>query len=513
MEGRGRKAPVFLFMAFSVTLYQFSKTANSTVRPSGAGVAYNCVLKDSCGIMAPVLKMDLGLTSDPSQYNYAYIPAFSRYYYISEWEFSERLWVAYLEEDVLATWKTYIGSESFYVLRSAAQYDGTITDDMYPTFPLPDVVQHEGSERPFLPVFNQGSYVVGVINNAGDAVGAVSYYVFTQSQFRTLCARLMDNTDWLSVPKDFLDGGIDDNLLKTLFNPFQYIVSCKWFPFTPPSSGTLSSMPYGWWTLNDVSCNKLGNGGYYNKEITFNLSKHPQAVTRGAYLNSGPFSTMELYFEPFGSIVLDPSYFVAYSSLSCLVAVDCVSGMATLNVDLPIQEGQTYPTIIKTATADFAVNIQIAQMGVDRLTQAETVVAGGASVARDALATASQATNVTNLLNPISGELSAASSGAQTVVTAAHAIADGVRSSIPQMQTSGMNGSLAAFSTIPTLRQSFYRLVEEDQADTGRPYCKIAKPQDLGGYMLVRNANITFPGTVNEISAVKAYLEGGFYYN
>ena len=51
--------------------------------------------------MAPVIKLDIGLDNSPSGYNYAYIPDFNKYYYVSEWMFEERLWVAYLEEDVL----------------------------------------------------------------------------------------------------------------------------------------------------------------------------------------------------------------------------------------------------------------------------------------------------------------------------------------------------------------------------------------------------------------------------
>lgn len=502
-------------MAFTVNLYTFSKNSNSTLRPGASAATYNCILKDDCGIMAPVIQLDLGLTADPSQYNYAYIPAFSRYYYVSEWQWSNRLWWAYLEEDTLATWKNSIGSENFYILRAANAYDGTITDDMYPTFPKPEVSIHQGSERPFLPIFNQGNYVVGIINNSGSAIGAVAYYVFTDAQFRTLCDRLMANTDWLSVPKDVLDGGIDDNLLKTLFNPFQYIVSCKWFPFDVPKGDGLSDVPYGWWKLNNVDCSKLSSGGMYTKSVNFAISPHPQAASRGAYLNSGPFSEMELYYEPFGTIILDPAYFSGESQLTALVTVDCITGFSTLEIcryeDVSSTVG--YPnTIVKTATGDFSVNIQIAQMGVDRLTQAETVVTGAANVTRDTLSTAAQATNISNLLNPVSGELSAAASGAQTVSTAASAIADGIRSSIPQMQTSGMNGSLAAFANIPILRQTFYRIVDEDLADTGRPYCKVATPASIGGYMVVRNANVRFAGTINENAAVKAYLESGFYY-
>ena len=66
-----------------VWLYTFSKEKNSTVRPSAGttSASYSCVLKDKCGTMAPVIKLDIGLTNSPSSYNYAYIPNFKKYYF------------------------------------------------------------------------------------------------------------------------------------------------------------------------------------------------------------------------------------------------------------------------------------------------------------------------------------------------------------------------------------------------------------------------------------------------
>ena len=500
-------------MAFTVKLFSFTKITNSTARPDlTAGTDFNCVLKKDCGIMSPRIELDIGASGDPSAYNYAYIGAFNRYYYISEWAWESRLWVAYLEEDTLATWKTYIGTETFYILRAAHGWNGNITDDMYPTFPVPTIARHEGSERPWLPDLNAGHYVVGVINNSGNAMGAVGYYVFTNAQFRTLCSRLMDNTSWLDVPTEISQGGIDDGLLKTLFNPFQYIVSCKWYPFNPPTGDSISDLPYGWWRLNNVSCSRLASQNYV-KEIDFNLSKHPQASVRGEYLNCGPFTEMQLSMEPFGTLVIDPAYFTQDSKIVTLTSVDCISGAAILEICKPSTDTLQYPAnVIQRSMANFGVDIQIAQIAVDKLNQAETVISGAADVTRDTLSTAAQATNVSNLLNPIAGALGTAASGAQTVSTATHAIADGIRASVPQMQTSGMNGSIAAFSCIPILQQSFYRLVNEDNENTGRPYCISVTPQTLGGYMVARNPDIKFPGTINEISAVKAYLEAGFYY-
>lgn len=78
-------------MSFKVYLHTFAKRDNSTKVPTVTGTEFSCVLKSGSGIMHPVLSFDLGIAGDPSQYNYAYIPAFERYYFIEEWYFNRAL--------------------------------------------------------------------------------------------------------------------------------------------------------------------------------------------------------------------------------------------------------------------------------------------------------------------------------------------------------------------------------------------------------------------------------------
>ena len=99
-------------MGFTVNLYTLSKRDNSTKRPTGNGTQFSCIIKSGSGILHPTISLDLGKTNDPSQYNYAYIPDFDRYYFIEEWYFDRALWTASLKVDVLATYKTEIGNSN-----------------------------------------------------------------------------------------------------------------------------------------------------------------------------------------------------------------------------------------------------------------------------------------------------------------------------------------------------------------------------------------------------------------
>lgn len=499
-------------MAITINFYLFKKRINSTMRPSDAvpavtpAATYKCILKAGCDIMSPVISLDYGIANNPTGLNYAYIPDFNRYYFVKTWQWEDRLWNIYLEEDTLASFKTNIMASTGYVLRSGSQYDLTITDEMYPTKPQALVRNTQPDTNPWTSSMSSGRFVVGIINNQPGAMGAVSYYVMTNSEFKSLCALLMNNTQWLNVPTDFYNGGLDENLLKTLFNPIQYIASVKWFPFVPPTLTDIADLSYGWWHFNGFGAHPLNTGTAYYTSFRFTLPDHPQS-SRGDYLNCAPFTRHLLCAGPFGDVALDANEFHA-GSLICDMAVDCITGAA----QLWLTSSTTLGTYYKTISADMGVDIQIAQMGVDRLTQAETIATGAMDTYAAAMGTASSATNITNLVNPVGGALGVAAQGAQAVSTGIHAIANGIRSSLPQMQSSGINGSIAAYYRPPILKTEYYELVPEDLQEKGRPLAQQKALNTLSGFVMLECGDLGGTGgTINEQAAVKAYLESGCF--
>ena len=273
-------------MAIDVNFYTFDKKPNSTKRPTGTGTTYKCNLIEPTSFTAPDIA--LVVPAKPTAYNYAYIPEFSRYYFIQDWEYGAGLWRATLSVDVLASYRDYIGSQKQYILRSAARSDGNIVDTMYPTkndvliVGTPGSDMESGESNPFKYSLTDGLYVVGIINGDSSAVGCVSYYSFTNAQFRAFCAKLMGTTDWMY-------NGIEEislELTKVLFNPFQYVSSCMWFPIVG-IGGTASNVKYGWWDLG-VSGSKI-DGSLSGGSMLFDVPNHPQ-VGRGAYLNGAPFT-------------------------------------------------------------------------------------------------------------------------------------------------------------------------------------------------------------------------------
>lgn len=507
---------------FTVYLYSFTKNEKSTARPASAGTGYDCQLKEACSILSPLIVLDLGMTTSPYNYNYAYIPDFGRYYYIQDWTFEGPLVVAHMVVDALATYKTEIGNTPLYVLRSSVLSNGYITDDYYPT-KTDKTVTHVAPTwitNPFVGSLTSGYYVVGVINNDSGAVGAVSYYVFTNTQLRSLCAALMAQTTWLGTITD-----VTEDFLKALYNPFEYIVSCMWFPLAPPLGSAVSDLPYGWYTLTGVSCRRLGNSATSFFNLDFTLPSHPQ-ISRGTYLNTAPFRRLTLHLPFIGDMPIDTTNFVNVSTLGIYGTVDFLTGDTVVQLCRGTSASFSASNRVALYTGNVGIQIQLAQVAVDRLAQTETVVGATANLVRDVGGMLSSAgSGVGNILGAlqkgnigglIGSGISAAGSGISNAGTLVgdltHGIADSVRASLPQMFTRGANGSIVWTQIDINMTVEFFPIVDEDLAHTGRPLCAMRTPASLGGFLLIKTGDVPLPGTAIEAEAVRSYLESGFYF-
>lgn len=495
-------------MAFKVYLFSFVKNENSTARPTLTdGVGFDCILKNECSIIAPEISLNLGAAVSPYQYNYAYIPDFGRYYFIRNWVFEEPLVTAQMVVDVLATYKTEIGATSLYVLRAQNAYNGYVTDDHYPatTQKTRTNVAPAWTTNPFGSTITGGYYVVGVINNDSSAVGAVSYYVFTNTQFRNLCDALMGQTTWLGTITD-----VTEDFLKALYNPFEYIASCMWFPFAPPLGTAVSDLPYGWYTLTGVGCRRLGNSASTLFSFSFTVPAHPQAATRGAYLNADPFRKMTLHVPFLGDVPISSDNFISSSTMEVWGHIDCITGDAVVEIGNG-SSAFSSANRIHLFTANLGVTIQLSQVAVDRLSQTETVIGTVSNIGRDASALLSRAAN--NAEQGIGGAASAVSGAFSLLGSVTHGIADGTRSGLPQIYTKGANGSFVWTASDINLSVEFYSIVDEDITHFGRPLCAMSTPDTLGGFMLIKTGDVAIAGTSEEENLIKSFLESGFYYN
>lgn len=469
----------------NITFFTFKKAKNSTKRPSDAGVTYSCELIESTSIYSPSIKLNVG-AANVTGTNYCYISDFNRYYFIDRWTWEDGLWIGDLTTDVLATWKDDIGNLSAYVLRSAEEYDGRIVDNMYPCKTSPVYRANGITNSEYETNLANGTYIVGIVTgNTNASIGATTYYAMDSAGIRSFVNEIINTTLWDSITD------ISGALLRTLFDPFQYITTCTWIPFSISTlltygivDGNGDNVHLGWWQLTTTA--RTVDKAKFVKTMNSTLSKHPQAESRGAYLNSAPFSTYHFISNAFGCFDLPDM--AKFDGWQVSITYDLVSGSALLRLYGSL--GDTVTELLKFATS-FGMDIPLAQSKNDILSGASGTIAGGIQAAAGVASG--------NIAVGITGVLSAVGSALQAVK--------------PHVSSAGGSGSFAAATDNDfTILGTFYEVADEDKADKGRPLCKVKKLNTLSGYIQCSESEYNLPCYGDEYDQINGYLSGGFFY-
>lgn len=491
-------------MAFPVTLYNFSKRENSTKIPDVAGEAFDVELKSSSSIISPSLIFKLPASFNVASYNYASIPIWKRYYFITGWSWEQGVWVCTLAVDVLASFKSEIGASNQYVVRSSFTFDGTIIDNYYATKNITSVNSIVAGDNPWRAYLNSGYYVLGVVNSSKNTVGASSFYVMNTAQFNNFKAYMMDGARWMGE-------NIWDDLsrnaqftLKAQFNPSQYITSIMWYPFKPPTDGSVSELPLGWWTISGVSADILSGESIYTFSTSMSIPRHPQS-NRGSYLNLNPYSRYSLNAQPWGIIPLDSTKLAHINELRATAYIDCSTGVGTLNVD----DGAAYHSIAQ-ASCTFGVSMSMAQTHIDFVDLADTVYTTFSGVKRSftnaVLAPITSGRDLGGAIKTISNE------GANITDTLESGVVDAFNSMYPETRVSGANSSLISFLQPWHLTAWFQNVVEEDNSNLGRPLCQNKVISTIPGYIMVSHPDVEIDGAQEEMAAISSFMSGGFFY-
>lgn len=472
-------------MAFNVELYTFSKKENSTLRPSSSPTTLACIIKRGSGLISPKIELDLGLTTAPT-WNYCYIPNFGRYYFISEWYNDKALWIANLTIDVLATYRTDIGSTPLYALRSSASYDGRIVDTLYPT--------KTGSTFNRTNINNlwtitNGVYVMGVVNKDPD-FGSVKYYILNSADFNDVVTYLL--SDSLLTANNFDPNDASLELQKSLIDPLQYIKSCTYIPIASETIAQeyqeMKTVVIFNWNMGDVG--SLILKPYVNASkprLSFtrivDIPKHPQTASRGNYTNTSPYTNIQLLIPPFGLIELDTSITCNAERITCEVEIDMPTGRGILNV---LCNG----IVLNRLEAQIGVPIQLSQVTRDYLGGAVATVNATAGV----------------IGNALSGNVAGA------ITSGVNGVAEATRCMIPRSQTIGSGGAFAQLIAQPRIEAQFFELVDDDINHNGRPLCQMVTCSSNTGYYLIQDGDVAISGTREEAQQIKNYLESGFYW-
>lgn len=468
-----------------VVLQYFSKRPNSTKEPNPMDASRKEIpdvqLKEGCSFLSPTLILSadaLGSGFSPVKYNYVSIPYWQRHYFIKDWRYNAPYWEVDLTVDVLASFKFAIGETQAYILRSSALNNGAITDTFYPAKSDPIIVRTPVACSWYGVAPSQGCYVMGIINyQTSSRVGAISYYALTSYQLGQILNFLF--SDRIYNAESLYD--VEAGLFKAMFNPFQYITSCTWFPFSITAFGsTQTDIKVGYWStaINGIMVSALAEKTF----VTAQIPHHPQ-VARGQYLDRAPYHRMTLYIPPFGSIPIDTNILSNGYYLYSGVMIDHITGQATIRISTcsgPDNLDDTY--IITERSGQIGVPVQLAQVLTDNM---HTVTSAAGAVG-----------------SLLSGNILGAISGA----------ANALESQMPKVSTSGANGSFVAFIQSPVLISEFMQLTEENNSEFGKPLYSTMKIKNIPGYVLCGEADHPFPATDAERQIINNFLKSGFYF-
>ena len=350
------------------------------------------------------------------------------------------------------------------------------------------------------------------ISDLKSQAGSVIYYAFdAQGLYNFLYYLMRDITTWSGIQA----ADYDQYVQQALLNPIQYIVSCMAFPFNPTEYVWLFDptvqIKFGYYDCpHSVIADTNGQAGAIPVGKTFSrhryitIPKHPQASTRGEYMNGAPYNSYVFHCGIWGDIELDPADLIDCTYLHYKVTVEATSGIGELLIwaDTDYRDGHIpVNNILFCGQAQVAANIKLSQAIIDPLRQQLSYQNGLAKTFSTGMSSLSPNGIISNLVNAQS--------------TLRETYADSIRNKYPSVNSIGVQDSLYHFSNEnygTYLLQKYYTVVDENITELGRPLCQTRQINQLSGFILCEGADAAISGTQDEAIKVNNYLNTGFFY-
>ena len=496
-----------------VKFYTFTKKRNSTKQPSGSAArTFNCELRDQSSILNPVI---LVKTTNPAALNYAYIQAYGRYYWVTNFVSDHNMWEIHLQVDPLASWRTGIRSSSQYVDRADQNVtDNGIIDGKY-ACTVDTTMENiaitgngastgtSGSHRAFMNIYR--CMIAATTGGAQDnthpqTISGTAYYVLTPAEAENFIKYLLDDPSYLSLNAD----EISDSLAKGIINPVEYIGESYILPYelldkdAQTSNLSQCKMYVGWWPVdvdNNYNCmewqcafKKLKI--WESDQIV--LGNHPQSSLFGKYLNCAPYTEIQLYAGPFGYVSIDPLLLTKYTALKLVVYGD-FKGQVELDIfagGYNSQSQQYEYKLWKKVFADVKISLPLTQLSSDGLKAFGGAVSGVKGMAQSFVK------------NDAFGIIGSAMSG---IVSLAG-------SQIPKQEGSTVQPSTAYMKDDWFVHCEYHMVTDQAPGLKGRPLCESKILSDIDtGFIQVSEPVLALPATPEEISQIEGYMQGGMF--
>ena len=534
---------------------KFSKRPNSTKFPAPPflGTVPVDINDGLTTITAPNIRVKNTRNGALLEANYVYIAHFKRYYYINDWRYnSDGTWTASCSVDVLSSWRPQIKSSGGYCNRAYSltsnngspvpYHDETLVDDVYPA--RADFVEITSglSSTPFRYEYDYGSFIMGVISTPRSTlvpegtgtptVGAVTYYWVAGSQMKNLVNRMTatSTSEWDDV--NFIQGDIwssYSNIMKTAYNPLQYVVSCKWFPFQVPNAVLTDEEPIwlGGWNSHAVG-NRLtqtwmnipNTAGTTPTPLYFNVVDVDEIYVPGQTYDKEDFPPVSPYaaysiVTPWGTFDVDSGHMAVLMRAGSAVnrrieltfTVDLISGNATMiarcKIDgMPVLTPSWNPELFRREIY-LALDIPITQIVYDTLSDIETGVSLATRALNDIPA---------GVISGIKSMGTDTSRMGQAIRDTASDICKLINNTPTAQSTAGTITSFTPRIYDFLLIQTRYKTVGRAPTLYGRPVKKqVASLSDANGFVQMSYSDFNAPCTQAEKDRILAFLSDGIF--
>lgn len=442
--------------------YKFSKKANSTATPTG-GTTLSVVLKDETSVLAPALELH---TAGYPDYNYCYIPEFSRFYFCRDWAYNKGVWTSNLTVDVAASYKAEINDYTAFVERASASYDSDLIDSQLSI--KQSIADISRTFVRFPHYDGDGCYIVriaGAVPTESAPTGIFTY-AMSGDTLGNLLSYLYDSDNFSDI--------FAEVFVKAVFNPIKYIISAKWFPIELSYVGGRTARIQAGFFDTGISARLLEyTGAYVNTRIPVPARFYNDAR------DLNPLNTrFSLYIPSFGLLDLAPEVVYKTSEISIQSHVDYTTGQIS--------------SILLTDNTQIITSL-VGQVGFD-------------------IQIGSTSENVGNVLTGVASTVANMIGG--NVIGAVVGGVESVKNVLtPNVSTVGSTGSIEGFKGFPEfyLTRTIYDTAEYPTAVAGRPLMRNVKLNTLTGYVKCGNASLNINGYSSERDELNTMLNSGIY--
>lgn len=457
----------------TITVYTgFSKRKNSTKQPTG-GTQKTVTLKEGTSIESPTFVLQ------SNDFTINYVKAFDHYYFVDDIKsVRNNLIEVICSMDVLATFKSQIGSYNALIERSASFYDPLYPD---PAITIKDDISTAYATSAISHLDDDGYFALTVLNNKGSQTGFMVTYFVKDTTLRSIAQYV--NTDWGAAATDFLSW-----LQATFLRTADCIIDCRWLPIdsTAFSSDTVSeNIDIGVDTLT-VTGERLA---YPHVAVTSGSITIPHVYTD--FRKYAPYTVGKLYIPCYGVVDIntldfdnDTIYYKYY--------IDPQTGDAAVF----LAADSSYNVIVSTYTFNISVQCPVGRVGNDVLgfmasgLTTSAMVAGAMALPNKFTSAAAVATGA-SAINTLGSMLGATSSVHGT-----------------------MGGRVMSYDLTMVLGIEYKdtQTLSSVQTEAGRPCMEQHVLNTCSGYVKCVNASVDIPGMSEEKTQVNDFLNSGFYY-